>query len=94
MRITLLVAILLAAVTAFSNDAKYQPSEIQLLHLQLKQKDVQIAQQNVFFAQQQFKAMLQALGDEAQKVKAENSWPEAVVFDQESLTYSDPPEKR
>lgn len=78
----------LFATATFSDDAKYIPNETQSLRLQLKQKDVQIAQQNLFFAQQQFKSTLQGLNDEAEKVRVENKWPDEIRMNQDSLVFA------
>lgn len=73
-----------------AQDSKYPLSEIQTLRLQVKQKDAQIAQQNVFVAQQAFSAAIKALRDEADKVKVENKWPAEVQFSPENLMFVDP----
>ena len=72
-----------------AQDTKYPLSEIQTLRLQVKQKDAQIAQQNVFVAQQSFSAALKALKEEAEKVRIENKWPAEVQFSPEQLVFAD-----
>jgi hypothetical protein len=77
--------------TVVQPPSKYQPSELQLLRLQLKQKDAQLAQKDFFIAQQNFNASLKSLNDEAAKVKTENGWPGGVGFNAENLAFTEAP---
>jgi hypothetical protein len=63
---------------------KYQPTEIQLLRLQVLQRDAQIAQM-------QFYQKVAALQAEGQKVKTENKWPADVRFNPDTLTFEEAP---
>jgi high-affinity K+ transport system ATPase subunit B len=76
---------------AFAEDLpnSYQPTEIQTLHLQVKQRDAQLAQKDFFIAQQNLQIALKALNDEAAKVKVENNWPDGLVFNQEKLSFTE-----
>ena len=60
---------------------KYEPTEVQSLRLQLRQKDLIIAKQN-------FNLASQALNEEATRVVIENKWPNDLEFSQETLTFS------
>lgn len=71
--------------------SKYQPSEVQLLRLQLRLKDAQLAQVALQRAQAQFQGALAVLDEESGKVKRDNGWPATVQFSPESLTFTDPP---
>jgi len=62
--------------------SKFQPTEIQSLRLQVKQRDAIIARQNYENAVNQIQA-------EAEKVRKENNWPDTVRFDFNSLTFFD-----
>lgn len=75
--------------------AKYVPTELQLLKLQVAQKDAQLAQIQLQRAQQAFQGALAALDAEAGAVKKENRWPDAVQFSPDTLTFAivDPPKK-
>lgn len=77
-----------AAMTA--QDTKYPLTEMQTLRLQVKQRDAQIAQQNVFIAQSNFAVAIKALREESEKVKFENKWPEDLQFVPEQLIFIDP----
>jgi hypothetical protein len=81
------VMVLLAGSVVAQAPAKYAPSEVQLLKLQVRQKDAQLAQ---VAAQQAYTALL----SEAAAVKRENKWDDKVIFNPESLTFTDPPAPR
>jgi hypothetical protein len=89
----LLFGLTLAGVAEFRGAAanKYELSEIQKLRLEVKQKDAQLAQQNLSFAQQAFQQRIADFNAEAQKVEQENGWPSTVKIDPNTLTFSDPP---
>lgn len=70
----------------------YIPSELQLLRLQVKQRDALLAQQEVTRAQAQFQAIMGALNAEADKVKTENGWPKALYFHPGPITFDETPE--
>lgn len=79
------------AVAQEIHKPNFKPTELQTLRLQLKQRDAQIAQKDLFIAQQNFQAALKLLNDEADKVKAENSWPKETGFDANALTFAEGP---
>ena len=82
-----------ASWLGFQADAadKYELSEIQKLRLEVKQKDAQLAQQNLSFAQQAFQQRIAAFNAEAQKVEQENGWPSTLKIDPNTLMFTDPP---
>ena len=77
------------AIAQEIHKSKFEPTEIQLLRLQVKQKDVQLAQKDYFIAQQNFNTTVKELNDEAAKVKEENKWPDGLVFNQEKLSFTE-----
>jgi hypothetical protein len=83
------IATLLAAEPA----TKFLANEVQLLRLQVKQKDAQLAQANLQAAQAKFQQALQDLSNEAERVKQDQKWPSTVVFDPNTLTFSEPEKK-
>ena len=70
---------------------KYQPNELQSLRLKVTQQQAQIAQKDLFIAQQNFQIALAALKVEGDKVKRENQWDAGVIFNPETLMFIDPP---
>jgi hypothetical protein len=88
-----LLGIMLIALCGFvlqgEEKPKYQPTEIQRLRMEVRQRDAQLAQKDYFIAQQNFNMAVKALTEEAAKVKAENKWPDGLVFDQEKLTFTE-----
>lgn len=69
----------------------YAPNEVQLLKLQVRQKDAQMKRQQLNQAQQEFNAAYGALMDENNAIKKENKWPDTLLFDPDKLTFSAPP---
>lgn len=69
--------------------SKYEPTEIQMLRLEVKQREAQLAQKDFFIAQQNLNTSLKALNDEAARVKTENKWPDGLVFSQEKLSFTE-----
>lgn len=69
---------------------KYQPTEIQLLKLQVKQKDARLAQVQAAQAQAQFQAAMADLMKEAESIKVENKWPAEVIFNADNVSYQEP----
>ena len=67
----------------------YTPTEIQTLRLQVKQRDAQLAQQNVLAAQEKFQAILAGLQGYGEAVRVENKWPDTVKFDPNTLSFTD-----
>jgi|SRR6267142_4273374 len=86
-----------ATLLAQSPPAKYEPTEVELLRLQVAQKDAQIAQIQLQQAQQMFQQALGRLQVQADIIKAEHKWPAEVQFKLETLTFAPPtkaPEKK
>ena len=71
--------------------AKFEPTEVQKLRLEVKQRDAQLAQVGLQEAQRQFRAALDNFRNEGETVKKENHWPETVQFDPQTLTFKDLP---
>jgi hypothetical protein len=72
-------------------DKAYEPSEIQKLRIQVKFKDAQIAQQQLSVAQQQFNAAVSAFNAQVEATKKENSWPDTVQIDPNTLEFKETP---
>lgn len=68
----------------------YVPSEVQLLRLQVRQRDALLAQQELARAQSQFQQALLSLNAEADKVKLDNKWPVTLTFDPGTVTFNEP----
>jgi len=68
----------------------FKPSELQLLRLQVKQRDAQIAQIAAQDLNNKFQKTLDELRAEGDKVKAENKWDSTVVFNPNDLTFTKP----
>jgi len=98
--LSFVLSILMMALFAQSPaaPAKYEPSEVEQLRLQLAAKDAQIAQIQFQNAQYVFQQAIARLHAEADKVKAEHKWPAEVQFKPETLTFAAPappkPEKK
>jgi hypothetical protein len=71
--------------------ARYAPSEVQSLRLQVRQKDAQIAQNALEKAQLRFQQTLVDLQAEAERIKTENKWPKDTQFDPNNLVFNEPP---
>jgi hypothetical protein len=69
----------------------YELSENQKLRLQLKQKDAQIAQIQLSIAQDRFQQSIAQFNAESKAIEKENSWPETLVIDPNTLEFRDPP---
>lgn len=82
------VAVLVAAQK--TEPLKFLANEVQQLRLQVKQKDAQLAQAALKEADARFKQTLQELSNEAEQVKKDQHWPADVVFDPNSLSFSEP----
>lgn len=70
--------------------AKYVPTELQALRLQVAQKDAQLAQVQLQRAQQAFQGALAKLDEIAGQVKLENHWAADVQFSPDTLTFEAP----
>lgn len=71
-------------VACQTKPAVMTPNEVQMLRLQLKLKDAQMAKAA-------FNASYAALMDQANQTKKENNWPDTTLFDPDRLTFSAPP---
>jgi hypothetical protein len=71
----------------------YKPTEVQLLRLQVQQKDAQLLQAQLQSIQRQFNEKVSELMSSAQKVKLENGWPPETQFSPDTLVFSAPPPK-
>jgi len=92
MKIALSLTLLLSAtLLAQTPPVKYEPTEVEMLRLQVAQKDAQIAQIQLQQAQQMFQQALGRLHLEADKIKAEHKWPAEVQFKMDTLTFAAPP---
>lgn len=91
-RIGMILFVLLALALAVLGQEKksYVPSELQLLRLQLRQRDAQIAQRDLQAAQARFQQALADLNEAAQNVKRENKWDEKVQFNPDTVTFAIP----
>src|SRR6266404_7794961 len=91
MKIALSLTLLFSAtLLAQTPPAKYEPTEVEQLRLQLAAKDAQIAQIQFQNAQYVFQQAIARLHAEADKVKAEHKWPAEVQFKPETLTFAAP----
>ena len=71
----------------------YKPTEVQLLRLQVTQKDAQLLQAQLQNIQRQFQDKVSQLMQEANKVKLEQGWSPETQFNPDTLTFSAPPAK-
>jgi hypothetical protein len=99
-KLVLLGALLLSALVALAQDGQptlktgvgpklLEPTELQSLRLQVKQKDALLARNLLEQAQGNFQKALDALKDEGDRVKAENGWKDAQ-FDPSTLQFAVP----
>jgi hypothetical protein len=89
--LTLLSTLVLFAIAVFGQDKpKYQPTEVQSLRLQVRQKDALLAKRALDDAQTAFQKALTDLNSESEKVKTENNWPKEVSFNPNDLSYTEP----
>jgi len=97
MRKLLIILLFVGTGICIAQDKKaaptYKPSEIQLLRLQVKQKDAQLAFLAVQQAQATFNQRIQDLTSEADKIKLENGWDAKVTFDGNTLIFAEPEKK-
>ena len=95
-------AILLCAMVLHGQEkTKFVPTEIQRLKLENKQKDALLAKERleslqsaVQQAQRNFQDSLKALTDEAETVKKEQGWGKDVVFDPNTVSFSEAKESK
>lgn len=97
----LFVLIIAASVAVSAQEAakKYEPTEIQSLRLQVKQKDAILAQQSiasaqqaVTLAQQNFTKAIEEMNAEAETIKKANKWPETVQLNPQTLAFEAKPQ--
>ena len=72
--------------------SKYQPSEVQVLKLKVKQLEALNAGKDFQAAQQIYQQKMSALTEQAQQIETENKWPTTLAFDPNSLTFNERPE--
>lgn len=91
-RIGIILFVLFALALAVLGQEKksFVPSELQLLRLQLRQRDAQLAQRDLQAAQARFQQALADLNDAAQNVKRENKWDDKVQFNPDTVTFAIP----
>jgi hypothetical protein len=93
-RIAVILFVLFAvAIAVLGQDKKsYVPTEIQMLRLQLKQREAQLAQRDFQQAQARFQQSVMELNAAAEAVKRENHWPDGVTFNPDSVSFIAPPD--
>ena len=69
---------------------KYEPTEIQRLRLEVKQRDAKLAQRDLADAQARFQAAVAALMAEGDAVRAANGWPKDVALNPDTLAFAVP----
>jgi hypothetical protein len=85
-----LIIMLSYAVHAQEKAKEYKLTEVQLLKLQVQQKDAQLLQAQLQNIQRQFQEKVTELMSTAQKYKLENGWPPDTQFNPDTLTFSAP----
>jgi len=73
---------------------EYKLTEVQLLKLQVVQKDAMLLKAQMQDIQRQFGDKIADLQRTAEKIKLENSWPPETRFDMDSLQFSAPKEDK
>ena len=86
--------LLLLAVALVAQTAKYTPTENQSLRLQVKQLKAVSAARDAQEAQRVAQTAYQDLLAEAGKVKAEQNWPENLIFNAQNLEFTEPSAKK
>lgn len=90
--VTLVIGWLIGgAVISAQEKKEHKPTEVQLLRLQVKQKDAQMAQVRFQVAQQAFQASVNELQAEANKVKEQNGWAKETEFNADTLAFLEAP---
>lgn len=69
---------------------EYKLTEVQLLRLQVQQKDAMLLKAQMQEIQRQFGEKVGDLQRTAEKIKLENSWPPETRFDMDKLEFSAP----
>lgn len=80
-----------SAPTPQSPKAAFVPSEVQVLRLQVRQRDAKLAQVVAQEAQARFQQAVGELMGEAERVKQDNSWPKTLQFNPDTLAFADVP---
>jgi len=91
--VAIVVGVLFWASRGMAQEKTYKLTEVQLLKLQVQQKDAQLLQAQLQNVQRQFQEKVSELMSTANKFKLENGWPPETVFDPDKLVFSAPPEK-
>ena len=84
-----LVGTLAGVIFAQTAKPKYDPTEVQSLRLQVKQKTIIIDGQQLQAAQNAYNADVAALVAESKKTINEQKWPDTTQFDLNNLTFCD-----
>jgi hypothetical protein len=91
----LLSSFVISSVFLLSAEKKvYKPSEIQALRLQVKQKDAQLANQALAITQQRFNQAVTDFNAEVKTIEKENSWPDTLEVDPNTLEFKEAVEKK
>jgi hypothetical protein len=88
-----LIVMLSYAVYGQEKAKEYKLTEVQLLKLQVQQKDAQLLQAQLQNIQRQFQEKVSDLMSTANKFKLENGWPPETSFNPDTLQFSAPPNK-
>ena len=78
------------SINAQEKAKEYKLSEVQLLKLQVVQKDAMLLKVQMQDIQRQFQEKVSDLMSTAQKFKLENGWPPDTQFNPDTLTFSAP----
>jgi len=81
------------SINAQEKAKEYKLTEVQLLKLQVQQKDAQLLQAQLQNIQRQFQEKVTDLMSTAQKIKLENGWSPDTKFDPDKLLFSAPDPK-
>jgi len=81
------------SINAQEKAKEYKLSEVQLLKLQVVQKDAFLLKAQIQDLQRQFGDKIADLQRTAEKIKLENGWPPETAFDMDSLKFSATPVK-
>jgi uncharacterized protein HemX len=76
-------------IAAQQTGKTYTPNEVQMLRLQLKQKEALLAQRDLQEANRRFQTAVGDLQAEAEKIKTDQKWPKTVVFNPDTLTFTE-----
>lgn len=69
----------------------FKPTEIQLLKLQVRQRDAWLAQRDFIESQRRYQQAIADLNSEGEAVRKENAWPETVTFNADTIEFTAAP---